>query len=536
MATRRQPLMPRWLIPGSLATLLLISVALFAFISLWNAAPVTDWRSVLLDEYLQHVVAFSFGQALLSALLSLLPAVPLARALYRRRFPGRQLLLRLCAMTLVLPVLVAVFGLLTVYGRVGWLAQLCQWLGIDYHFSPYGLQGILLAHVFFNLPLATRLMLQALESIPAEQRQLAAQLDLRGWHHFRLLEWPWLRRQLLPTGALIFMLCFASFATVLSLGGGPQATTIELAIFQALSYDYDPGRAALLALIQLSCCLTLVLLSQRFSKAIPAGTSQLHGWRDPQDSRLARLTDGLLILLALLLLLPPLAAVVVDGLHGGLRGALAQPALWQATLTSLRIAIGAGLLCVILTLMLLWSSRELRLRQRPLAAQLIDTSGMLILAMPGIVLATGFFLLFNATVGLPASADGLVIFTNALIAIPYALKVLENPMRDVAERYGRLCDSLDIHGWNRLRLIELRALKRPLAQALAFACVLSIGDFGVVALFGNADFRTLPFYLYQQIGAYRGADGAVTALLLLLLCLLLFTLMEKLPGRHADTE
>jgi thiamine transport system permease protein len=50
-----------------------------------------------------------------------------------------------------------------------------------------------------------------------------------------------------PVAALIFMLCFASFATVLSLGGGPQATTIELAIYQALSYDYDPG-AALLAI------------------------------------------------------------------------------------------------------------------------------------------------------------------------------------------------------------------------------------------------------------------------------------------------
>ncbi len=536
MATRRQPLIPCWLIPGALATLLLCSVALLAFSSLWIAAPETHWRSVLQDDYLHHVIAFSFGQALLSALLSLLPAIALARALYRRRFPGRRLLLRLCAMTLVLPVLVAVFGLLTVYGRVGWLAQLCQLAGIDYTFSPYGLQGILLAHVFFNLPLATRLLLQALESIPAEQRQLAAQLNLRGWHHFRLLEWPWLRRQLLPTGALIFMLCFASFATVLTLGGGPQATTIELAIFQALSYDYDPGRAALLALIQLTCCLALVLLSQRFSKAIPTGNGQLRGWRDPQDSVLARLSDSVMIVLSLLLLLPPLLAVMVDGLHGGLRGALMQPALWQATFTSLRIALGAGLLCVLLTLMLLWSSRELRLRQRNVAAQIIDTSGMLILAMPGIVLATGFFLLFNATVGLPTSADGLVIFTNALIAIPYALKVLENPMRDLAERYSHLCGSLGISGWNRLRLIELRALQRPLAQALAFACVLSIGDFGVVALFGNADFRTLPFYLYQQIGSYRGADGAVTALLLLLLCLLLFTLMEKLPGRHADTQ
>ncbi|PLR24582.1 MULTISPECIES: thiamine/thiamine pyrophosphate ABC transporter permease ThiP [Pantoea] len=528
--------MPGWLIPGSAIALLLCAVALLAFGALVVVAPATDWRALLDDSYLHHVLLFSFEQALLSALLSVLPAILLARALYRRRFPGRNLLLRLCAMTLVLPVLVAVFGLLSVYGRSGWLAQLCATIGFDYHFSPYGLQGILLAHVFFNLPLATRLLLQALENIPGEQRQVAAQLGLRGWNLFRLLEWPWLRRQILPTAALIFMLCFASFATVLALGGGPQATTLELAIYQALNFDYDPGRAALLALLQLACCLLLVLLSQRFSKAIPTGSQSIRGWRDPQDSWQARISDTLLIGLALLLLLPPLAALIVDGLRGGVAGALQQAALWQATFTSLRIAVGAGVLCVLLTMMLLWSSRELRQRQNRVAAQAMEMSGMLILAMPGIVLASGFFLLFNATVGLPQRADGLVIFTNALIAIPYAMKVLENPMRDINARYSQLCASLGISGFNRLRLIELRALKRPIAQALAFACVLSIGDFGVVALFGSADFRTLPFYLFQQIGAYRGADGAVTALLLLLLCLLLFTLMEKLPGRHADTE
>ncbi len=44
-----------------------------------------------------------------------------------------------------------------------------------------------------------------------------------------------------------------------------------------------------------------------------------------------------------------------------------------------------------LTMMLLWSSRELRARQKMLAGQALEMSGMLILAMPGIVLATGFF-------------------------------------------------------------------------------------------------------------------------------------------------
>jgi len=536
VASRDQPLIPGWLLPGAAAATLLVAVALAAFLALWLNAPTTDVSALWHDSYLRHVVAFSFGQAFLSALLSVVPAIFLARALYRRRFPGRLMLLRLCAMTLILPVLVAVFGILTVYGRQGWLASLCDSLGLEWGFSPYGLSGILLAHIFFNLPMATRLLLQALEQIPGEQRQLAAQLGMRGFAFFRFVEWPWLRRQIPPVAALIFMLCFASFATVLSLGGGPKATTIELAIYQALNFDYDPGRAALLGLLQMICCLALVLLSQRLSKAIPVGSSQIQGWRDPEESWPARLGDGLLIGLALLLLLPPLLAVIVEGINRNLPEVLAQPVLWQAVWTSLRIALLAGLLCVILTMMLLWSSRELRARGQLRRGQALELSGMLILAMPGIVLATGFFLLLNNSVGLPTSADGIVIFTNALMAIPYAQKVLDNPMRDITARYGLLCESLGMRGFSRLRVVELRALRRPLAQALAFACVLSIGDFGVVALFGNEEFRTLPFYLYQQIGSYRSQDGAVTALILLALCFVLFTVIEKLPGRHAKTH
>ena len=135
MATRRQPLIPGWLIPGISAATLVVAVALAAFLALWWNAPQGDWVAVWQDSYLWHVVRFSFWQAFLSALLSVIPAIFLARALYRRRFPGRLALLRLCAMTLILPVLVAVFGILSVYGRQGWLATLCHVFGV--HRSSY---------------------------------------------------------------------------------------------------------------------------------------------------------------------------------------------------------------------------------------------------------------------------------------------------------------------------------------------------------------------------------------------------------------
>ncbi|MDT9587407.1 MAG: thiamine/thiamine pyrophosphate ABC transporter permease ThiP [Candidatus Arsenophonus melophagi] len=534
MAKCCKPLIGSSLWPGIVISSLLITIVVVTFITLWIHVPQISLQGLIHDNYLWHVIAFTFLQALLSTLLSVIPAIFLAQSLFRRKFKGRILFLRLCSMTMVLPVLVAILGLLTVHGRFGWIAQSCQWLGIDYQFTPYGLKGIVLAHIFFNLPFAIRMLLLALESIAVEQRQLAAQLDMNTWQHFCILEWPYLRRQILPTASLIFMLCFTSFSTVLTLGGGPAATTIELALYQSLSYDFDLNKAALLALIQLFCCLGLVLLSQQLNVIFFVGASRQLQWKNPNDNRCQQLLDMLLISITLIFLLLPILAIILDGLNLTLLHALQQPSLWKACMNSIVIAISAGVLCIIFTIMLLWSSRELRLRRLILPYRMLEFSGLLILAMPSIVLSTGFFLLLNKIISFTGATYSLVILTNALIAIPCALKILEHPMYDLAERYNLLCLSLEIKGINRLMLIELKALKSKIAQAFAFACILSMGDFSIISLFGNENFRTLPYYLYQQLGSYHSDSAAVTALLMLLLCFSLFSLFERVSEQKHD--
>ncbi|MGK4720462.1 thiamine/thiamine pyrophosphate ABC transporter permease ThiP, partial [Salmonella enterica] len=83
------PLIPGWLIPWLCAAALMITDSQAACLALWlNAtagARSTIWRA----SYLWHVVRFYFCQAFLSAVLCVVPSVFLARALYRRRFPGR---------------------------------------------------------------------------------------------------------------------------------------------------------------------------------------------------------------------------------------------------------------------------------------------------------------------------------------------------------------------------------------------------------------------------------------------------------------
>ena len=82
---------------------------------------------------------------------------------------------------------------------------------------------------------------------------------------FRFIEWPQLASAITGISSLIFLLCTASFAVVLILGGGPQATTLEVAIYQSLRLDFDPARASILALAQLVTCGLLVLVAGQFA-------------------------------------------------------------------------------------------------------------------------------------------------------------------------------------------------------------------------------------------------------------------------------
>ncbi|WP_409422224.1 thiamine/thiamine pyrophosphate ABC transporter permease [Pseudaeromonas sp. ZJS20] len=529
--------MPRryWWLPGGITAGLLLAVGLGPLIALLAQAPLEAtplWR----DPYLRQVVFFSLGQAALSTGLSLLLALPVSRALHRRRFVGRSLLLRLFGLSQVLPVIIALFGLVAVHGHGGWLARLLVPLGLSLPQYLYGLSGIVLAHLFFNVPLAARWWLQSLERLPANQWRLAEQLGLAGWSLFRHLEWPALRAQLPALAGLIFMLCFTSFATVMALGGGPGATTLEVAIYQALRYDFDLHAAGQLALWQLLLSGLILLLHHRWPSEPPQLKVSDHYRRQDGACLGARLHDGASLALVALLYLPPLLAILLSGLRPELWRALASPRLWHSTGQSLLIGTLAASLALGLTLLLLTSSRHLRLRLgRRHWAQGLESLGNLILVLPSAVLSTGLFILLMPFTDVFGLGLYLVVLINALASLPYTLRTLQPAMEAVAHRYDRLADSLGLAGLARITRLEWPLLRPALGRAFALAMILSLGDLGAIALFGSGELQTLPWLLYQQLGSYRLNEAAATALLLLALCLALLGLLERgIGGKDAD--
>ena len=522
--------------PGTLALLLLAGTVAGALGALLAAAPDIDPGALARDHYLRRVVLFTFWQALLSAAISTGLAIPVARALARREGgPGREWLLKLVGLPLVVPGIVAVFGIVAVYGRSGWMNDFASLLGAPRWQNLYGLSGILLAHVFFNLPLAVRLLLPLWSSVPGETWRLVAQLDMRSGAIWRLIEWPLLRQALPGVAGLVFMLCFTSFVVVLTLGGGPAASTVEVAIYQSLRFDFDPARAVFLALLELVCCALLVGLGQRFVATMPSEITPGRAHPRPDTGRLAgRVADTLLIAALAGFIALPLAAVAVSGLSGPVAEVLSDALFWQCALRSLAIALCAAPLALAIGWSLLAMCRHLRHRlARPGWADGVELSGALVIVVPPIVLGTGFFILLSPHTDVYAAGPPLVVLINALMGVPYVLRVLGPLHRQMSARYEHLCENLGMRGVSRVRLVEAPLLRRPLGLALGLCAALSVGDLGVIALFGSRDNATLPLLLYQKMASYRMDEAAVIALFLIVMCLGLFAAVERVVAGRA---
>jgi len=473
---------------------------------------------------------FTLVQAALSAALSVALAVPVARALARRRFAGRGALITALGAPFLMPVIVAVAGLLAVFGRAGPISAALQAAGLA-PLSIYGLHGVVLAHVYLNLPLAVRLILQGWQRVPSERLRLAAALDFGPAEMRAHVERPMLRAVLPGAFVAIFAICLTSFAVALTMGGGPRASTLELAIYQAFRFEFDLGHAAALGLMQVGLCAgaALALFAVRAPAGMGAGLDRAHTAPAPRGA--AQRLDVAWIAAAAAFLMLPLVAVALRGavalaaMPAGLAATLAAAALRSAA-----VAGAATALCIAAALALALAAA----RAPAPRARAIEAVGMLPLAASPLVIGTALYLALFPLADPVALALPVTALVNAALALPFALRALIPAARAAEADFGRLADSLGMTGAARLRHFVLPRLRAPLGFAAGLAAALSMGDLGVIALFADPDRATLPMVVHHLMGAYRTEAAAGAALLLLVLSFAAFRAFDLWGRADAD--
>jgi thiamine transport system permease protein len=479
-------------LPGTFISLSLLGFAFLLFFTLYTSQDGSLFSE--LDSRIYGLLKFTLYQAFLSTLLSLFVGVLLAWALaHQSHFRGRGLLVALFSSSLVLPTLIVVFGLIGIFGRSGYLNQLSLFL-FDTSSGAYlyGLGGILLAHVYLNASFASRALLHSFESIPKEKYKLAKSLNFSVFERFLYVEYPALKSTLLSIGSTIFLLCFTSFAVVLLLGGSPSYNTLEVAIYEAVKLDFDIGMALKLALIQLSISAVLVVLSSSFRTGLAnlKTSHTLIPWKEP---KVLRVFQWFIIGIFTLFFVLPLIVIFLDGIGADFSRILKEPLFIKSFITSISLATVSSILTVIIALFLSNARRNVtlptRLATKPFAKVLdsiIAFSGNLYLAIPSLVLGLGFFLMYQKYEGSEVVWATVALLTaNVLMSLPFALSVLTPAMHKTAQRYDKLAFSLGLTKVQRWFYVEYPYIKSSLGYVFALAFCFSLGDLGIIALFGS---------------------------------------------------
>ena len=524
----------------------LLCLGLGAIIVLIKADPNGSRVSVIFAAIDWHRVGYALRsagfQAFLSAFCSLIIAIPASIAVVRRAYwPLITPLIAVISLAMVLPTTVAAMGLLSVWGRNGVMLELCRAIGFDLcgDMTIYGLHGVVLAHMMLNIPLMMRVFIPLISAIPERRYHLTALLSLKMAGRFRHVELPQIKPAIPGIFALVFLMCFTSFALVLMLGGGPKVTTLEVEIYSAVRFDFNLSAAAGLSLIQFGCAaLVVMILSTRGQFEQPAPLTALEKKNNRRDIGKGELVlDSVMMAVLFGLIVLPIILIAIKGIGPDLLKVISRPQFLAALKASLSVSAISALIVLVLAMMMGYARAVLTIPHRygqfqwaQRFVRLLDAGVMLYLVIPSIVLGTAAFIVLRHYGDVFRYGVMVVILANVLLSLPFAVKLLDRRMAALMASQDKLAVMLGISGWSRLRILTLPPLKKDLGLVVGLTAALSIGDLGVIALFAQPDFQTLPWLLYQLAGRYAAGEAAGLAFVLLALTVGMFVAARTLFG------
>jgi len=503
---------------------------------------------------------FTFYQACLSTLLTLLVGLPGAYLFSHFEFPGKKLLSSLTAVPFMLPTVVVAAGFNALLGPRGWLnVVLMNWLHLDTPpiFFVHTLGAILLAHIFYNTTIVLRLVGNAWSRLDPRLGQAAATLGAKPREIFWKVNIPLLRPAILAATILVFMFDFTSFGVILLLGG-PQFATLEVEIFiQSLQMLKLPV-AAILSIVQLMCTLAFsILYSQLVTRVNIPSTPHLNITNKATTWRTRMFVGGMMILILTLFVLPMVALPIrsIVSLDPAMGQRITQSAritldyyrelfinkngslFYVPPIQALRNSLGYAGMTVLISLVLGFPVASALARPGKLERAL-DPFLMLPLGASAVTLGLGYIISFNQPPLFLLTSPWLVPVAHSVIALPFVIRSLQPALSAIPDEYrmaAAVMGATPLRAWF---AVNWPLIRRATLVAGIFAFTVSLGEFGATSLLARPEYPTLPLAIYRflsQPGGLNYGQAMAMASLLMLVATLAILLIEhlRLPGTNS---
>jgi thiamine transport system permease protein len=484
-----------------------------ASITLRGLAPqgvidLSAFGKIIGSEFYRETLWFTFWQAAVSTVLTIILAFPAAYVMARYAFRGKSVISALTLVPFVMPTVIVAAGFMALIGPRGWVNEALEsLLNIDY--APIDIQNtiwiILLAHVFYNFAVALRLISGFWANLDPQITAAARVLGASKWRAFREVTLPLLRPAILAAALLVFIFDFTSFGVILILGG-PQFNTIETAIYRSTIINFDLSLATALALVQLACTFAMIIIYTRLQNraVVPLDLRPRTITQQRPTTRRAKALLLIVTISMLSLLLLPLVALIVRSfvvnntlsfdnylnLATNPRGSV----LFVPPLT----ALGNSLLFACMTTLIALSIGTLAAytsASKGRWSRLSEPMWALPLGASAVTLGFGFL------IGFPTlrSSWVLIPLAHSLVAFPFVVRTITPALRSIRSNLREAAQVMGADSSRVWREIDLPILGRALLIGGAFAFAISLGEFGATAMIARADMPTLPYAIFRYL-------------------------------------
>ena len=456
----------------------------FAFPVLTIAAKFTQVSNlvdVFTDSSLRGVWWFTFWQAVLSTVLTLLIGLPFTWAISRHHFRFSRALTGFITVPFLMPAVVVATGVKAIVPHAG-------------------VPAILWAHVVFNVAVVVRMVSPQWSSLDATLEDSAADLGAGQIRTFFSVVLPHIRSSVRNAATVIFLFCFTSFAVVAILGGITRRT-IETEIFTQAARLGDTRTATSLALLQ-AIVVVIVLRLGYTASTNEEQSLTMHVGIDRRSTLSPSIFCAVYIPLAIVI--APLIAVVIRSftLHGhfSLNG---YRWLFDGSTTALGINISDTLitsllfaaLCAFMTTLaalIVTSSRN--------ASSVMQFITSLPLVISSVTFGLGLIITFNRSPFDWRAQWWLIPVVHSVIALPLAIRTLQPMLHTIPTDLYDASASLGASPWRTWARIELPLIRPALVRVAGFSAAVSLGEFGATSFLSRGDTTTIPIALGQLLG------------------------------------
>ncbi|MHA2134072.1 MAG: ABC transporter permease [Candidatus Thorarchaeota archaeon] len=500
--------------------------------------PIGIFAETFSSSVTQRTFVFTLGQAGLSTALAVVIGLPGAYLLSRFRFRGRSFLRALILVPFVLPPIAVVVGFLRVFGAGG-LIDTVVMMVVGASDSVINLSsgpvGIILAHVFYNIPLVILMVSASLERLSPEVEESAEILGASMTQKFTRIVFPQIKSSLAASSILIFMFCFMSFPIVLALGEG-RLMTLEVQIWNAFRY-FEYGEASALAMIQIFITLGLALSYIQLTKSSGDSTIQTNFMKTRELGELDtrnRIMVVLYVVSLLVLVAGPFIAIVQASVFDPFAGEytlrgfsnLLTPGTGGGLiplLNSLSYSLLATILAVVLGLSLAYSHKT-KIRPVPTLASSLT---LLPLGVSAITVAYGLMLAITVPLGLNTNPWLIIVIAQTIIGLPFSTRAIEIALQNIDPEILDQADSLGASRLQKLFFVELPLLAPGILVGAVFAFAMAIGEMSATLFIALPQNTTLSIAIYQFLGVRRFVEAGASALVIAAVCFVAFLVIER---------